>query len=357
MQIIDSLMVGGAERMLVDISNALTQKGIQVSVCMTRKEGALKSYLDPSININCLKRENRFDTRGLFRFKELIQLEKPDVLHAHSRSTCALVALYCIILNIKTPLVFHDHYGRVYVDRTIPFWFKLYGKKRIQAYIGVCEELGKWASGAGYPSENIHVINNAIDLSRYWLNEEDLANRPFLTGLFVAGIRYEKGLHLLIESMSRIAEKEKVKFLIVGGVRDQEYYERCKERITELKLDDRFEFMGERMDIANIICRSDFGVIPSVSESGPLALIEYIASGIPVIYTRVGEISDRLFQLHIPGSIRSDDLDDLICEINRLIDLSPAELKERGKMGRKIAEDEFDINRKIDDFINVYDSI
>jgi len=354
LQVIDALMVGGTERMLVDISNALTKKGLRVSVCVTRTEGALKHYLNPSINTYCLKRESRFDLRGLYRFRELIQQEKPDILHVHGRSTCALIALYCITLNIRIPLVFQDHYGLIYVDRTIPFWFKLYGKKLIQIYIGVSEELGKWASDTGYPRENIYVINNSIDLSRYRFNEDIPSNRPFLTGLFVAGIRYEKGLHLLIETVSKIDRKEKIKFLIVGGIRDQEYYERCKARINELQVKDRFEFIGEQIDVANFICQSDFGVSPSVSESGPLVLIEYIASGLPVIYTRVGEISNKLLKLHVPGAICPDDPDDLICEMDRLIDLSPAEFKERGKMGRKIAVDEFDINQKIDDFINVY---
>lgn len=357
MQIIDALMVGGAERMLVDISNALVKKGIRVSVCMTRKEGVLKSHLDRSINTYCLKRGSRFDLGGLYRFKEMIQQEKPDILHVHSRSTCALVALYCIILNIRIPLIFHDHCGSVSVDRTIPFWFKLYGKKRIQAYIGVSEESAKWASDAGYPHGNIYVINNAIDLSRYRFNEQIFSNHPFLTGLFVAGIRYEKGLHLLIESMSKISGKEKVKILIIGGVRNQEYYEQCKVRIEELQVKDQFEFIGERIDVVNFICQSDFGVIPSIWESGPLVLIEYIVSGLPVIYTRVGEISNKLLKLHVPGAICPDNLDDLICEMDRLIDLSPVEFKERGRIGRKIAEDGFDISRKIDDFINVYYSI
>jgi len=357
MQIIDTLMVGGAERMLVDISNALIKKGIQVTVCLTREEGILKSQLDCSITSYCLKRQSRFDLSGLYRFKELIQQEKPDILHVHGRSSCALVALYCIVLNIRIPLVFQDHYGRVYIDRTIPFWFKLYGKNRIRAYIGVDEELGKWAADIGYPHEHIYVINNAIDLSRYRLNKEILSNHSFLTGLFVAGIRYEKGLHLLIESVSKIKEKEKVKFLILGGVRNQEYYDRCMLRIKELQVENQFEFIGERVDIENYISQSNFGVIPSLSESGPLVLIEYIISGLPVIYSKVGEISNKLLKLNVPGAIRPDNLDDLVFELDKMIDLTSAEFKVRKKMGRKIAEDEFNINLKIDDFISVYSSI
>ena len=57
LQLIDSLQVGGAEVLAVNISNSLSKQGIVSHLCATRTEGPLKENLDPTVEYLFLERK------------------------------------------------------------------------------------------------------------------------------------------------------------------------------------------------------------------------------------------------------------------------------------------------------------
>jgi glycosyltransferase involved in cell wall biosynthesis len=82
-----------------------------------------------------------------------------------------------------------------------------------------------------------------------------------------------------------------------------------------------------------------------------------MASGLPVIYTKVGEISVFVSDKKIPGGILPDQVGELISEIEKLMQLSPDDRIKRGSWGRDLALNEFDIDKMVDELINLYSVI
>lgn len=71
LHVIDSLAVGGAERVLVELSNQAEQDGHRVAVCVTRSETTLAAGLRPEIDLWVLGRRRRFDFPAMKRFTRI----------------------------------------------------------------------------------------------------------------------------------------------------------------------------------------------------------------------------------------------------------------------------------------------
>lgn len=364
MHVIDSLQLGGAERMLVELANAVASDGHRVSVCVTRSGMSLADDLSPAIPLHPLNRKRRFNFQAMRSFASIIRQQGVDLLHVHGRTSLSFVATVKSLRLADVAVVFHDHYGRIEHDSKIPFWFRSWAKFQIDYYVGVYARLWDSAIAAGLPREQVKVIDNALDLERLrkiaatseqqvYVNDD---KRPL--GVVVANLRPEKGIHLLLSALSKISGPQPPwQIYIIGRDADSEYGKYCRKLTVELRISDRVHFLGERTDVPAWIQAADFAIIPSTSESGPLVLIEYMCLGIPFVATATGSISKRVAELGVPEIVRTNDVDALSAAIERLLQLSKTERKERGELGRTIAEQFFDIRCVLPQWYEVYESV
>ena len=360
MHVIDGLPLGGAERMLVDIANAIVMSGDRVSACITRTCIDLAGSLDPRVRLHVLGRTRRFDFTALRQFGRLVRNEKVDLLQAHSRSTFSMLALARLLRWLEAPVILHDHYGSIEINASVPVWFRFAGRFFLDRYVGVYTRLGHWAEQAGVPRQRIDVIGNALDLSRLQNGKVLELHREFglsaddRVGIVVAGIRAEKGIDLLLQALALRPLPPATTFLIVGGDSDADYALHCRQLTAQLKLDGRVRFVGPRRDVPAIIGGADFALMPSRSESGPLVLIEYMAAGLPFVSTRAGDIAQKAFEAGLPGFVSAEDTGALRAALDVLLDLPPAEWRARGEMGQRLAFDIFDIRKVMPVWREVY---
>ena len=68
-QIIDSLEIGGAERMAVNYANVLAEKISFSGLITTRKEGQLKSQIDSKVSCLFLRKKKTIDFKAIFRIR------------------------------------------------------------------------------------------------------------------------------------------------------------------------------------------------------------------------------------------------------------------------------------------------
>jgi glycosyltransferase involved in cell wall biosynthesis len=358
--VIDSLAVGGAERMLVEIANQSAADGHQVAVCITRSQHILADSLRPEIAVTILNRRRRFEWDGMKNFATLIRDRKIDIIHAHSRSTFAFLSLAKTMRLIHPPIILHDHYG-IETDPSIPLWFRIWAKHFLHHYVGVYSKLAAWAEAAGLPQEKISVIENALDLRPVCqaapLNLRRELGLPawVLIGIVAGGIRPEKGIDVLLEALGRCSCRHLIKILVAGGDRDRAYAQACRAQSSAWQLEGRVDFLGERLDLASLIKGADFALIPSRSESGPLVLIEYMAAGLPFVSTRVGAVACRVAGLGIPEFVAPGEADSLAAALDQLIRLSPAERRARGQAGKTAALAGFDIRQQMPHWYRIYE--
>lgn len=335
---IDNLGRGGAERMLVEIANQSAIDGDSVSVCVTRVgDMAMASALDSRIEVLELGRKGRIGSAALWRLSRLLRRRSYEVVHLHTRYSLPFLAAARALARRRIALVLHDHYGSIETDTSVPLWFRA-GKEAITHYVGVCSQLGEWARKAGIPSHRISVIENAIALERI-RNAAPLDIRAelgipasCLLGLMVANLRPEKGVDVLLDAVARVRATRPFK-LLLAGARVEPNFERLRAQCERLGLTDTVLFLGSRPDVDRLSRSADFAVLSSHTESGPLALVEYMAAGLPFVATRVGEIGRELSSRGTPGFVPPSDAGAFAAELERLLALGDDERRQRGARG------------------------
>lgn len=111
LQIIDSLDAGGAERMAVNIANELQAAGHESHLCVTRKEGLLKTAISNEVGYIFIEKKGKLGWVALSKLKRYIKEHQIELVHAHSTSAFTAVVVLFSLKN-KPKLIWHDHYGK-----------------------------------------------------------------------------------------------------------------------------------------------------------------------------------------------------------------------------------------------------
>jgi glycosyltransferase involved in cell wall biosynthesis len=151
----------------------------------------------------------------------------------------------------------------------------------------------------GVPSSRITVIPNAVEIGTGEWPVDDTDWRGSLgipagaSVLSVIGrLSPEKGQDVFLEACRLAADKDcKFVGVLVG---EGPWENELRARVKALGLESRVRFVGHCQDVAPVYAASDVIVIPSRSEGLPNVLLEAMASGKPVVATRVGGIPEVL---------------------------------------------------------------
>ncbi len=197
---------------------------------------------------------------------------------------------------------------------------------------------------AGYlavPRERIEVIPHGLNLAGYGLRRAEAAGPPRSIG-YLARICPEKGLHLLVESFLRLAERSDLppfRLEVAGylGEADRPYLEELQRRIAERGLSDRYRYHGELSHDQKLrfFERLYLMCVPTVyRESKGISILEALASGVPMVLPHHGAfpeiVADTRGGLTYPAD-QPQALDQSLVEL--LCD--PARAEQLGQQGRQ----------------------
>ena len=292
LQLIDSLDIGGAERMSVNIANALASVGVKNFICATRKGGDLENMLDKDIELLILDKRSTLDIKAILKLVKYIKENDIDIIHAHSSSF--FTAVLCKPFT-KVKIVWHDHNGlRDNVSKVQNSILKIFSYF-FDVSISVNKQLLKWAKDNLWISEqNIIYIPNFANLVK---SNENLSLPGTNTTRIVclANLRWQKDHKTLLEAFLKIHEiNPQWHLLLVGKDNNDSYSNNLKKFIIDNSLEDHVHILGSRNDSADILYSSTIGVISSKIEGLPMALLEYGLAKLPVVSTDVGECSQVL---------------------------------------------------------------
>lgn len=288
LQIIDSLEIGGAEKMAINYANALAEKIEFSGLVATRKEGNLKVQLNDTVNYLFLNRKRTLDFNAIFRLKQHCKVHKIDYLQAHSSSffTAFLVKL----IYPKVSIIWHDHNGlSEFISKRKSIVLKL-ASYFFKGIVVVNDQLKKWA-------EQELNCKNVIYLANFTTTEPNpklqtkLFGEPGKRIVCVANLRFQKNHFLLIEvaQMLQVSYPDWT-FHLIGKDFHDEYSEQVKNKITAQNLEKNVFLYGSKSDTIAIIQHADIVILTSQSEGLPVALLEYGLQKKPVVSTSVGEI-------------------------------------------------------------------
>lgn len=355
LQMVDSLLVGGAERMGVTLSNLLPRDRYRPYLCTTRTDGPLGQFLSSDVPRLDLNREGPVDPAALQRTVKFVRDHDIRIIHAHASSLffARLVAMFPPFPKV----VWHDHYGRCELNDR-PAWLYRLATARIGAVITVNEMLAQWArQSLAVPDGRVWFIRNAVEVPA---EVQPATGLPGVAGkriLCVANIRPQKDHPTLFRAMVEVIRKDaEAHLILVGDYPDAAYKDSVMNQIGELGLQDHVTYLGRRTDIAQIIKACDVAVLSSISEGLPLVLLEYGSLRLPAVCTAVGQCAEVLDEGRAGILVPPSSPEALAKELVGLLG-SPAKRKQLGDLLYDRVESFYGATAIIDQLVKVYDTL
>jgi len=316
-QIIDSLEVGGAERMAVNYANSLANKIEFSGLISTRGEGLLVNHLDQKVTYLFLKKKYVIDLGAIFRLRNYLKKNKVEFIHAHSSSFFMAVLVKMTMPWIK--IIWHDHYG---ISQDLSLRKNLTLKFSSFLFLGIIsvnDSLKKWAQNYLNCKNVIYfpnfVIRKSIPFGSFQLKGKD-GQRI----ICVANLRPQKNHDLLISGALEIHKKfPEWTFHLVGRDFNDLYSRSLREKVIEKGLSETVFFYGAVNNVEELLKQSEIAVLTSFSEGLPLAVLEYGFANLPVVATNVGEISKVIPSVREGLVIDSNNLNQFVDSVERLI--------------------------------------
>lgn len=292
-------------KFLAPLVNQLARKGHDVDVAC-EGDGIPESVLDPRIRVLPLSFPRGASpwqfARAIRRMRELVRSGNYQCVNGHNRnaSIVARVAAWQerVPVNLYTAhgFYFHDDQGKAARIATITLEAML---ARVTHYtLSQSTEDAKLMTALGHiPADRIEVIGNGIDTRRFHPRPSErqalesrlnLAKRRFRiasTGRLVSG----KGFGDLLDAFA-LASIPESELVIIGGNIAQDispYHAQFMARARQLGISDKVVITGLTDRVEDYLNACDIFVLPSYREGLPRALLEAMASELPVIATNI----------------------------------------------------------------------
>lgn len=295
MQMVDSLLIGGAERTGVTLANLLPRDRYRNYLCTTRCEGELAQFVSTDVGRLRLWRKGRVDFGALGRIRQFIRDNRIHIIHAHASSL--FFARLAAAGNEFPKLVWHDHYGRCEMNDR-PAWLYRMATSGADGVISVNEQLAEWArSRLKVPADRVRFIRNGVQVPVDVPPAVDLPGTPGRRVLCVANLRPQKDHTTLFQAMQQVIRDVPDAYLLLAGeTSDVEYRRHILGLIPRMGLQNNVSHIGARTDIAAVMKACDIAVLSSISEGLPLVLLEFGTLGQPVVCTEVGQCPEVVDQ-------------------------------------------------------------
>ncbi|MCS6944246.1 MAG: TIGR03088 family PEP-CTERM/XrtA system glycosyltransferase [Sutterellaceae bacterium] len=298
----------------------------------------------------------------LFRlFREL----RPAIVH--TRNLAALEATVPA-WAAGVPVRMHGEHGRDIDDldgtsRKHRLLRRLY-RPFVQQYVALSRDLERYLIEAiGVPPQRVRHIYNGVDARRFAPTHGprlEVKDSPFNgPGLFVLGAvgRFEpvKDPLNLVQALAhafalRPDATERLRLVLVG---DGPLRAPVAEAVRSGGLDRFVWFAGQRADVPDLLRGLDCFVLPSLAEGISNTLLEAMATGLPVIATRVGANADLMENGRCGQLVPRADPLSLAQAILRYLD-NPQLAAQHGRAARQIVEQRFTLERMVQDYEDLY---
>jgi glycosyltransferase involved in cell wall biosynthesis len=152
------------------------------------------------------------------------------------------------------------------------------------------EEVENWLLANGDSPDRVRRIASAVDTSRYGPrpgNEDPEDGAPLIVG-YSGRFSEEKGPDVFVELAAAMRNRH-VRFVMTGAGPMEA---NTRKRISRLALGSTVEFRGLVPDIAEHLRTLDVLVLPSREDGRPVVVLEALASGVPVVASKLGGIPE-----------------------------------------------------------------
>jgi glycosyltransferase involved in cell wall biosynthesis len=349
---IDNLGSGGAQRQSVELAVHLARRDdLRVGFLVYRDDDFHAERLaEAGVPVTRIPKGGRLDPRLPLRIRRWLRAERPDLVHAFIPLPCLWNGLAARSLPAASRPVFvaaersaFDVYARGH-DLARRLAYPLADAVTVNAERMRAEIEAR----LGIPAARLHYLPNGIDLEAWDAEAAGPSPIELEPGRFhlalVGGLRREKNHRLAVEALARLGPERTRDWRLwfVGGrTGEPGYAEEVERAIAEHGLGEQVRIVPPVRRIAALMARLDGLILPSAYEGFPNVVLEAMATRLPVIASRVGDVPNLVEAGRSGLLLERLDAEALADALGRLRGLPAGERAELGARARTRVEAHF----------------
>lgn len=320
LQIRSSSEVLGAERVVIELCNNLSDKGcVSILGVPTDPRGGgselITAAKSDKISVAEFPISGPFDLSVLSRFRQYVRENTIDIVHSHGYRE----NLYALACRSDAKIVATNHLWK----RTSPR-LRLYAYldakllRRFPKIVAVSSEIAEDVRESGINSSKIEVVSNGIATDSFIQSNDDSIRKELgieadrIVYGTVSSLTPEKAVaNAVMAIKDSHRECPNACLLIVGDGPERNSLEHLA---NASGIKDRIFFAGRRSNMSAVYGAIDVFVLPSLIEGLPMALLEAMSSALPVIATDVGDVR-TVVDSEVGNLVRPGDVEALSSSI------------------------------------------
>lgn len=373
-------MLGGAERLAVELAEDLNKRGIHADILSMYSEempgvaaakAAISSKGIPAVHFLGMRvHPSILSTFSAFwKLRQLIRKYGYQIVETSSVSPTILAACALWGLPVRHVAGIHAVF-RLDRDNSWIYkaWLFLTRCRKSIRYYGVSDiAVRYWRVFSGVPRSRIRRIYNSINSEFYGVKSGKREIRRELrisddacVVISVGRLVASKGIDTIYEALEPILVERNIYLLYLGTPDPSEscggaIREKIENKVKDRGLGDRVAFMGHQKDVARIMIAADVLAHPVCNEAFGLVLVEAMAVGVPIVASNVEGIPEVLAgteSILIPP----DDPVALRDAVLTVLSRTPEDNKRAIEKGRQRAE-EFRIEKRTDAMLTMFEDV
>jgi sugar transferase (PEP-CTERM/EpsH1 system associated) len=366
LHVLDSLSIGGMERVVIDIANGLDPAVFAQTVCCISRKGEAAHLLPEGTACIDLGKGANADHLMPLKIARVIREKQPQIIHTQSWSG---IDTAIAMLFERGPRLVHSEHGRnlpyIHFEPLIRKVARRCLYHRADAVFAVSSEVRDfYCRETGFPVDLMRVIPNGIDPRRIdesagsngrVRRELGICDDDFVIGT-VARLDQTKDTMTLTRAFTQLyrsRQEPKLKLLVVG---DGEKKVEIQNYVNEQRLSNRVIFTGLRHDVPRLLGAMDLFALSSLSEGIPITVLEAMCASLPVVATNVGALPELVEEGVTGFLVEPKDIPALAERFSRLYQRREL-ARDFGLTGRRKVEREFRLEQMLKRYADLYLSV
>lgn len=357
---------GGVERYILTLAQGLDRQGYHPIIVGIANQGELlRQAQELGLDTEFLPMPSRLHIRSAAReFGRIARKWNAGLLHTFGLRSNSVV--WCMRRSFQLPWIVRlpninsTDYNN-YLRGNLSHRLNNYMIRRADALQVISPQLENYVRSWRKPPKRIYTIPNGVNTEKYDRSRiEQTARKPFhisedaqVIGS-VGRLELIKGYDILIGAFSKIVKHGiDARLILVGDGPERESLKRLSKT---LGVENRIHITGFCEDVRPFLAAFDLYVCSSRSEGVPMALLEAMAMGLPVVSTRVGGI-ESVIEEGRQGFLISPEEENALVDALRNLLSNRNQVKILGEEARKRVVEHFSVDRMIGNVQRMYDDM
>lgn len=311
MFVITCMPVGGAETLLVNLVRRLDRQRFAPELCCLKYFGPLGEALADEVPAFTELLGHKYDGRVWGRLTRLLRQRQIDAVVTVGTGGDKMFWGRLAAWRAGVSVIISALHSTGLPDRVE--WLNRRLAPLTDAFVAVAQPHAQYlAEHEGCPADKVRVIPNGVDVERFCRRPPDATLRAELglpprapVAAIVAALRPEKNHSLFLRAAAQVRTAvPTAHFLVIGDGPQRADLEALAAR---LELTGAVHFLGTRSDIPELLAVSDVVLLTSHMEANPVSVLEALACEKPVVATRVGSLTETVYDGVNGYLVRPDD--------------------------------------------------